>query len=56
MKISLNYLEPYASSTSELVTEVLTYMSEDTNLTKYEAEALLAGITVDTKLYFSNWS
>ena len=45
----LTYLEPYASSTSELVTEVLTYMSEDTNLTKYEAEALLAGITVDTK-------
>ncbi|MDD2447323.1 MAG: DHH family phosphoesterase [Tissierellia bacterium] len=45
----LIYLEPYASSTSELVTEVLTYMSEDTNLTKFEAEALLAGITVDTK-------
>lgn len=45
----LTYLEPYASSTSELVTEVLSYMSEDLNLTKFEAEALLAGITVDTK-------
>ncbi len=45
----LTYLEPYASSTSELVTEVLTYMGEETNLTKFEAEALLAGITVDTK-------
>lgn len=45
----LIYLEPYASSTSELVTEVLTYMSDNTNLTKVEAEALLAGITVDTK-------
>lgn len=45
----LTYLEPYASSTSELVTEVLTYMSDSTNLTKFEAEALLAGITVDTK-------
>ena len=47
----LIYLEPYASSTSELVTEVLTYMSDNTNLTKFEAEALLAGITVDTKSF-----
>ncbi|MGM0396404.1 MAG: DHH family phosphoesterase [Bacillota bacterium] len=45
----LTYLEPYASSTAELVTEVLTYMGGETNLTKFEAEALLAGITVDTK-------
>lgn len=45
----LTYLESYASSTSELVTEVLTYMSNKINLTKFEAEALLAGITVDTK-------
>lgn len=45
----LTYLEPYASSTSELVTEVLSYMSEDVYLTKFEAEALLAGIIVDTK-------
>ncbi|MDX9917075.1 MAG: DHH family phosphoesterase [Gudongella sp.] len=45
----LIYLEPYASSASELVTEVLTYMSDEVNLTKFEAEALLAGIMVDTK-------
>lgn len=45
----LIYLEPYASSTCELVTEVLSYMSEKINLTKFEAEALLSGITVDTK-------
>jgi len=45
----LTYLEPYASSTAELVTEVLSYMSDNINLTKFEAEALLAGITVDTK-------
>ena len=44
----LTYLEPYASSTSELVTEMLSYMSDEINLTKFEAEALLAGITVDT--------
>ena len=49
----LTYLEPYASSASELVTEVLTYMSDDLNLTKFEAEALLAGITVDTKNFSS---
>ena len=45
----LTYLESYASSTAELVTEVLSYMSDRINLTKFEAEALLAGITVDTK-------
>ncbi len=45
----LVYLEPYASSTCELVTEVLTYMGDEIELTKFEAEALLAGITVDTK-------
>ncbi|MDR7869789.1 MAG: DHH family phosphoesterase [Tissierellaceae bacterium] len=44
----LTYLEPYASSTSELVTEILSYMSDNINLTKFEAEALLSGITVDT--------
>lgn len=45
----LTYLESYASSTCELVTEVLSYMGNKINLTKFEAEALLAGITVDTK-------
>ncbi|MBU5439352.1 DHH family phosphoesterase [Tissierella sp. MSJ-40] len=45
----LTYLEPYASSTCELVTEVLSYMGDKINLTKFEADALLAGITVDTK-------
>jgi c-di-AMP phosphodiesterase-like protein len=45
----LTYLEPYASSTCELVTEILYYMSEKMDMTKLEADALLAGITVDTK-------
>lgn len=45
----LTYLEPYASSTSELVTEVLQYMEKKMLLEKHEAEALLAGIVVDTK-------
>lgn len=43
------YHEPYASSTSELITEVIQYMDEDVNLTPQEAEALYAGIFMDTK-------
>ncbi len=45
----LTYLEPYASSACELVTEVLQYMENKINISKKEAEALLAGIVVDTK-------
>jgi len=45
----LKYTEPYASSTAELVTEILQYMENTMRLDKHEAEALLAGITVDTK-------
>lgn len=45
----LIYLEPYASSTCELVTEILSYMDDKPNMTKFDANALLAGITVDTK-------
>jgi c-di-AMP phosphodiesterase-like protein len=45
----LKYLEPYASSTSELVTEILQYMESKMTIEKIEAEALLAGISVDTK-------
>lgn len=44
----LIYLENYASSTAELVTEILQYLDE-VKLTSLEATALLAGITVDTK-------
>lgn len=45
----LTYLEPYASSTCELVTEILYYMSDKMEIGRFEADALLAGITVDTK-------
>ena len=44
----LSYMESYASSTSELVAEMLQYMSSKKILLKLEAEALLAGMTVDT--------
>lgn len=45
----ITYIEPYASSTSELVTEVLQYMFEKSRIKQIEAEALLAGIFIDTK-------
>lgn len=48
-KMALNYHEPYASSASELVTELLQYLIEPGDLLKAESEALLAGIVLDTK-------
>jgi c-di-AMP phosphodiesterase-like protein len=47
----LVYMEPYASSTCELVTELLQYIHERVVLDAREATALLAGITVDTKSF-----
>ena len=46
---ALNYHEPYASSASELVTELLQYTVEPNQLLRSESEALLAGIVLDTK-------
>ena len=45
----LNFHEPYASSTCELVTELLQYLLGKPDLLRCEAEALLAGIVLDTK-------
>ncbi|GAB6990976.1 DHH family phosphoesterase [Paenibacillus pini] len=45
----LVYMEPYASSACELVTELLQYIHEKIQLSPLEATMLLAGITVDTK-------
>lgn len=47
----LVYMEPYASSTSELVTELLEYQPKHGKLEMLEATALLAGIIVDTKSF-----
>ena len=47
----LDYIEPYASSTCELVTEILQYMEDHIKLTKFEADALMAGIVVDTNSF-----
>ncbi|HVI43155.1 MAG TPA: DHH family phosphoesterase [Anaerovoracaceae bacterium] len=49
---TLTYMEAYASSTSELITEILQYSGgEKKDIDKFEAEALLAGITVDTNRF-----
>ncbi len=46
---AFSFHEPYASSASELVTELLQYMVAPADLLREEAEALLAGIVLDTK-------
>ena len=48
---ALNFHEPYASSASELVTELLQYLLQPADLLRTEAEALLAGIVLDTKQF-----
>lgn len=47
--ISLSYLEPYASSTCEMVTEILQYIDVNKKLTPFEAKALYIGIFMDSK-------
>ncbi len=45
----LAYMEPSASSSSELVTELLMYFDDKLDLSRLDASALYAGIVVDTK-------
>ena len=47
----LVYMEPYASSTAELVTELIQYQPKRLKITMLEATVLLAGIIVDTKSF-----
>lgn len=51
-KAVLTYHEPYASSTCELITEMFMYTKKTIVLKSIEADAILAGITVDTKNFF----
>ncbi len=48
-KVVLNLHEPFASSASELVTELLQYTVEAGDILPVEAQALLSGIVLDTK-------
>lgn len=45
----LIYMEPYASSTAELVTELLEYQPTEQRLTRLESTVMYAGIIVDTR-------
>ncbi len=49
----LSYIEPYSSSTCEMVTEVLQYMVGDIKLPAIEAECLYAGIMIDTRNFMN---
>ena len=51
---TLTYMEPSASSTSELITEILQYDEDNNKINKMEAELLLAGIYVDTNGFSVN--
>lgn len=44
----LSYIEPYASSTCEMVAEILQYFSEKVHLKPQEADSIYAGILIDT--------
>lgn len=47
----IDYSESYASSTSELIIELLNYMIQNVHLHPLEVEAMYAGILIDTKYF-----
>ena len=49
--VAINLHEPYASSASELVTELLQYAVEKNDVLPIEAKSLMAGIFLDTKSF-----
>lgn len=51
--VVLSYIEPSASSASEMVTEILQYIYEDTKLPAVEANCLYAGIMIDTRNFLN---
>ena len=50
---TLSYIEPYASSACEMVTEVIQYTEANIKLTEQEANALYAGIVIDTNNFLN---
>ena len=48
---ALGFIEPYASSACELITEIMQELIEPNDVRKVEAEALLSGIVLDTKSF-----
>lgn len=50
---ALSYIEPYASSTCEMIAEILQYIGGNLKLRPVEADALYAGIMVDTNNFLT---
>ena len=50
---TLSYVEPYASSASEMVAEILQYISDNVKLTSAEADCMYSGIMIDTNNFMS---
>ena len=50
---TLSYIEPYASSASEMVAEILQYIGEDIKLKPIEADCLYSGMMVDTNNFMT---
>lgn len=49
----LSYVEPYSSSTCEMVAEVLQYIADDVKFPSVEADCLYAGIMIDTRNFMN---
>ncbi len=49
----LSYIEPYASSASEMVAEILQYFSEGIKIRSLEADSIYAGIMIDTNNFLT---
>jgi c-di-AMP phosphodiesterase-like protein len=50
---TLSYVEPYASSTSEMIAEIMQYIGGNLKLKPFEADALYAGIMIDTNNFLT---
>ncbi len=50
---TLSYVEPFASSASEMVAEVLQYVGDEVRLKSSEADALYSGIMIDTNNFMN---
>ncbi|MCR4924634.1 MAG: DHH family phosphoesterase [Lachnospiraceae bacterium] len=50
---TLSYVEPFASSASEMVAEILQYISDTVKLKPVEADCIYAGITMDTNNFLA---
>ena len=50
----LSYVEPYASSASEMVAEILQYYSDSIKIRPTDADAMYSGIVVDTNNFMNN--